>query len=32
MAFPRTVAQADWLLNQAKHGQLEIDAVVNLKG
>ncbi|MCA9343910.1 MAG: nucleoside monophosphate kinase [Candidatus Nomurabacteria bacterium] len=29
--FPRTVAQADWLLNQAKHGQLKLTAVVNLK-
>lgn len=29
--FPRTVAQADWLLNQAKHGQLEISMVFNLK-
>lgn len=29
--FPRTVAQADWLLNQAKHGQLGITAVVHLK-
>ena len=29
--FPRTVAQADWLLNQAKHGQLSITAVVHLK-
>ncbi len=28
--FPRTVAQADWLLNQAKHGQLKLTAVVNL--
>lgn len=28
--FPRTVAQADWLLNQAKHGQLEITAVIHL--
>jgi adenylate kinase len=29
--FPRTVAQADWLLNQAKHGQLGITAVIHLK-
>lgn len=29
--FPRTVAQADWLLAQAKHGQLKISAVINLK-
>lgn len=28
--FPRTVAQADWLLNQVKHGQLSITAVVHL--
>jgi adenylate kinase len=28
--FPRTEAQADWLLNQAKHGQLSITAVVHL--
>ena len=28
--FPRTIAQADWLLNQAKHGQLSITAVVHL--
>lgn len=28
--FPRTVAQADWLLNQAKHGQLKITAVIHL--
>lgn len=28
--FPRTTAQADWLLNQAKHGQLHITAVVHL--
>ncbi len=28
--FPRTVAQADWLLNQVKHGQLEITAVIHL--
>lgn len=29
--FPRTVAQADWLLNQSKHEQLNITAVVHLK-
>lgn len=29
--FPRTVAQADWLLSQAKHGQLPITAVVHLQ-
>lgn len=29
--FPRTVAQADWLLAQAKHDQLKITAVVHLK-
>jgi len=29
--FPRTVAQADWLLNQVKHGQLAITGVVHLK-
>jgi adenylate kinase len=28
--FPRTVAQADWLLNQQKHGQLHITAVIHL--
>jgi adenylate kinase len=29
--FPRTMAQADWLLNQVKHGQLTMTAVVHLK-
>lgn len=29
--FPRTVAQADWLLNQSKHGQLEITMALHLK-
>jgi adenylate kinase len=29
--FPRTVAQADWLLNQHKHGQLDVTAVIHLK-
>jgi len=28
--FPRTSAQADWLLNQVKHGQLKISGVVHL--
>ena len=28
--FPRTVGQADWLLNQAKYGQLDITAIVNI--
>ncbi len=28
--FPRTVGQADWLLNQVKHGQLDVTAVVHL--
>jgi adenylate kinase len=28
--FPRTVPQADWLLNQHKHGQLDVTAVVHL--
>lgn len=28
--FPRTVAQADWLLSQVKHGQLEITKVIHL--
>ncbi len=28
--FPRTVAQADWLLSQVKHKQLNIKAVINL--
>lgn len=28
--FPRTAAQADWLLAQARHGQLDITAVVHL--
>lgn len=28
--FPRTARQADWLLNQVKHGQLKITAVVHL--
>lgn len=29
--FPRTVTQADWLINQFKHGQLKITAVIHLK-
>lgn len=28
--FPRTAAQADWLLSQVKHDQLRINAVINL--
>lgn len=28
--FPRTTAQADWLLNQVKHGQLHVSGVVHL--
>lgn len=28
--FPRTTKQADWLLNQVKHGQLKITAVIHL--
>lgn len=28
--FPRTVSQADWLLNQHKHGQLDVTAVIQL--
>lgn len=28
--FPRTVAQADWLMAQQKHGQLSITAVIHL--
>lgn len=28
--FPRTTGQADWLLSQAKYGQLDITAVVHL--
>ncbi len=28
--FPRTGSQADWLLNQVKHGQLPVTAVVHL--
>lgn len=29
--FPRTMAQADWLLNQVKHGQLKVSAVIHIK-
>lgn len=29
--FPRTVSQADWLLSQRRHGQLEITAVIHLQ-
>lgn len=29
--FPRTGAQAEWLLSQAKHGQIRLTAVVNLQ-
>lgn len=29
--FPRTIAQADWLLTQRKHGQLDITAVIDLQ-
>lgn len=28
--FPRTVGQADWLLNQVEHGQLDLSAVIHL--
>jgi adenylate kinase len=28
--FPRTAAQADWLLSQIKHGQLPLTAVIHL--
>jgi adenylate kinase len=28
--FPRTAAQADWLLSQVKHGQLHVTAVIHL--
>lgn len=28
--FPRTVGQADWLLNQVKYGQLEVTGVIHL--
>lgn len=28
--FPRTVAQADWLISQVKHGQLHLTGVIHL--
>ncbi len=28
--FPRTIGQADWLLNQIKYGQLDVSAVIHL--
>ncbi len=28
--FPRSVGQADWLISQAKYGQLDITAIVNI--
>lgn len=28
--FPRTIAQADWLLNQVKHDQLQVSAVIHI--
>jgi adenylate kinase len=28
--FPRTIGQADWLLNQLKYGQLNVSAVIHL--
>lgn len=28
--FPRTAAQADWLLNEVKHGQLAVTGVIHL--
>lgn len=28
--FPRSAAQAEWLLSQVKHGQLRLTAVINL--
>lgn len=28
--FPRTIAQADWLLNQVKHDQLKVRAVIHI--
>ena len=28
--FPRTISQADWLLNQHKHGQLDVNVVIHL--
>lgn len=29
--FPRTLAQADWLMGQRKHGQLRVTAVIHLQ-
>lgn len=29
--FPRTAEQADWLLNQRRHGQLDVTAVIHLQ-
>ena len=29
--FPRTLPQADWLLSQVKHGQLNVTAVVHME-
>lgn len=29
--FPRTIGQADWLLNQVKYGQLDITCVIHLQ-
>lgn len=29
--FPRTLAQADWLMGQRKHGQLKVTAVIHLQ-
>jgi adenylate kinase len=29
--FPRSAAQADWLLSQVKHGQLKVTAVIHLQ-
>lgn len=29
--FPRTLTQADWLMSQRKHGQLDVTAVIHLQ-
>ena len=29
--FPRTVAQADWLISQIKHGQLSLTVVIHMR-
>ncbi len=29
--FPRTIQQADWLLNQVKHKQLHLTAIIHIK-